>query len=107
VNYALKYATENYAKAHIAAFYEVPVSHPDLPGIGAVGGALDYLIANVNGNKDPKKIKWLVPVQPYLTDIEAKKSSALSQNAQIQLVAQVLTLDHCESSGILYGFLLS
>ena len=102
VNYALQYASKHYDKAHVAAFYEVPVAHPDLPGVGPVSGNLDYMIAKVDGNKDPKKTKWLVPVQPYLTVIEAKKSSTLSQNAQAQLVAQVLTLDYCEHSSQLY-----
>jgi hypothetical protein len=60
------------------------------------------MVAKVNGNKDPKRIKWLVPVQPYMTVIEAKKFSTLSQNAQAQLVAQVLTLDYCEHPSQLY-----
>lgn len=102
VNYALQYSSKHYDKAHIAAFYEVPVTHPDLPGVGPVSGYLDYMIAKVDGNKDPKKNRWLVPVQPYLTVIEAKKSSTLSQNAQAQLVAQVLTLDYSEHSSELY-----
>jgi hypothetical protein len=47
-------------------------------------------------------LRWLVPVQPYLTVIEAPKSSTLSQNAQTQRVAQVLTLDYCELSSQQY-----
>ena len=86
VNYALRYASKHYDKAHIAAFYEVPVAHPDLPGVGPVSGNLNYMIAKVDGNKDPQKTKWLVPVQSYLTVLEAKISSTLSQNAQAQLV---------------------
>jgi hypothetical protein len=102
VNYALQYCSKHYDKAHIAAFYEVPVTHPDLPGVGPISGYLDYMIAKVDGNKDPQKNRWLVPVQPYLTVIEAKNPSTLSQNAQAQLVAQVLTLDYFEHSGELY-----
>lgn len=102
VNYALQYSSKHYDKAHIAAFYDVPVTHPNLPGVGPVSGYLDYMIAKVDGNKDPKKNRWLVPVQPYLTVIEAKKSSTLSQNAQAQLVAQMLTLDYSEYSSELY-----
>jgi len=56
------------------------------------------MIARVDRNKDPQKNKWLVPVHLYLTVNKAKKSSALNQNAQAQLVAQVLTLDYCENS---------
>jgi len=82
INYALQYASKYYNKAYVAAFYEVPVAHPDLPGVGPVFGNLDYMIAKVSGHKDPKKHEWLVPIQPYLTIIEAKKSSTLSQNAQ-------------------------
>ena len=102
VNYALQYSSKHYDKAHIATFYEVPVTHPDLPGVGPVSGFLDYMIAKVDGNKDPKNNKWLVPVQPYLTVIGATKSSTLSQNAQAQLVAQVITLDHSEHSSELW-----
>ena len=83
---------------HIAAFYDIAVAHPDIPGVGPVSGNLDYMIARVDGNKDPRKNKWLLPVHPYLTVLQAKKSSALNQNSQAQLVAQVLTLDHCENS---------
>lgn len=105
VNYALQYASKHYEKTHVAAFYEVPITHPDLPGVGPTSGTLDYMIAKVDGNKDPKKNKWLVPTQPYLTVVEAKKSSTLTQNAQAQLVAQVLTLDYYEHSSKLYVLL--
>jgi hypothetical protein len=73
VNYALKYASKHYNKAHGAAFYEIPIAHPDLPGIGPVSGNLDYMIAKVDGNKDPRKHQQLVPVQPYLTVSKRKK----------------------------------
>jgi hypothetical protein len=63
------------------------------------------MVAKVDGNKDPKRTKWLLPVQPYMTVIEAKKSSSLTQNTQAQLVAQVLTLDFCEYSSQLYVLL--
>ena len=86
----------------MTVFYDSPIAHPNLPGIGPVSGSLDYIIAKVDGNKDPKQTKYLIPVQPYLTVMVAKKSSTLDQNAQAQLVAQVLTMDHQEHASYLF-----
>jgi hypothetical protein len=98
----LKCATEKFGISHVAVFYEISVSHPDLPGIGAVGGNLDYMLAKVDGNKDLLKSKRVLATQPYMTIIEAKRTSALNTSATAQLIAQVLTLDYTERSSSLY-----
>lgn len=43
--YVIDYAPKHDEKTHVAAFYEVPTSHPDLPGVGPVPGSLDHMIA--------------------------------------------------------------
>ena len=44
----------------------------------------------------------VLATQPYMTVIEAKRSSALTTSATAQLIAQVLTLDYTERSSSLY-----
>jgi len=74
------------------------LSHPDLPGVGAVGGNLDYMLAKVDGNKDLQESKRILATQPYMIVIKAKRISALTTSATAQLIAQVLTLDYTERS---------
>lgn len=100
----MKCATEKFGIEHIAVFYELNVAHPDLPGVGAVGGNLDYTLARVDGNKDLRKSKLVLATQPYMTVIQAKRTTALNTSAIAQLIAQVLTVDYTEQSSSLYAF---
>jgi len=91
-------AEEFYGVRHSAIFYEIAVDHPDMPGVGHVGGNLDYMLARVDGNKDLRVHRIPVAKQPFLLVIEAKRKSALNANAIAQVVAEVLTLDYMERS---------
>ena len=47
-----------------------------IPGIGPVGDNLDFLVAKLNGNRDPKKYgKQITATHPYLTVAEARDCS--------------------------------
>jgi hypothetical protein len=61
-----------------------------------VGGNLDFLVAKVNGNRDPRKHgEQITATRPYLTVIEAKKAVRELSSAT-QLIAQLISVDHLE-----------
>jgi hypothetical protein len=80
---------------NIALFAEVPVEHPDLPGIGHIGGNLDFLASTVAGNEDMRQdAEYALPEKPYFIVVEAKKAATLGQySSKAQLLAELLTLD--------------
>jgi hypothetical protein len=80
-------------------FRERELSHPNLPGIGAISGPADYLIGHSKSSKLPK---GLIKANPGLAEpddrlfvvLEAKKTETLSKDVSAtQLLAQVLTLE--------------
>lgn len=81
------------------------MEHPDIPGIGEVGGNLDFLVARVNGNRDPKKHgEQITATQPYLTVIETKKTDTVRElSSASQLLAQLISIHHMERRKT-YGF---
>jgi hypothetical protein len=54
-NYALQYAVKHHDKGtHVAAFYMFGCqSQSSRGGFSPVSGSLDYMVAKVDGNKDP------------------------------------------------------
>ena len=67
-------------RKNIALFAEVPVEHPDLPGIGHIGGNLDFLASTVAGDEDMRQdAEYALPEQPYFIVVEAKKAVTLGQ----------------------------
>ena len=84
-------AEEFYGVRHSAIFYEIAVDHPDMPGVGHVGGNLDYMLARVDGNKDLRVHRIPVAKQPFLLVIEAKRKSArqVFRSQQLRLSADM------------------
>jgi len=83
------------------------VEHPDIPGIGKIGGNLDFLVAKVNGNRDPKiHGEQITATQPYLTVIEAKKAIPELSSAS-QLLAQLISIAHMEQRKTYVSFFIN
>ena len=80
----------------IALFQEVNFEHPDLAGIGPIGGSLDFLSSNVVGTANVAKYgDFARPSRPHFFIVEAKKSTTVgTPNAQAQVLAQLLTLHY-------------
>lgn len=83
---------------HIALFAEVHVEHPDLPGVGPVSGALDFLVSTVRDKEDIAIFgNSALPESPKFVIIEAKSSSTMAdKSSYAQIWAQLLTIDHYE-----------
>jgi hypothetical protein len=86
----------------LALFTEVPFEHPQLPGVGYVGGNVDYLTAAVRGNVNVRvRGDECTACVPYLLVIEAKKDPTIGTEGSIaQLYAQLLTLQHQHPYGV-------
>lgn len=80
----------------IALFQEVNFEHPDLAGIGPIGGNLDFLSSNVVGTANVAKFSdFARPSRPHFLIVEAKRSTTVgTPNAQAQVLAQLLTLHY-------------
>ena len=89
------YAARIHYRKNIGLFSEVPVEHPDLPGIGNIGGNLDFLASTVAGDADMREDgEYALPKKPYFIVVEAKKSATLGQySSKAQLLAELLTLE--------------
>jgi hypothetical protein len=85
-----------YYRKRIALFAEVPIEHPDLPGLGHIGGNLDFLASTVAGDVDMREEgESALPAQPYFIVVEAKKGGTLGQpSTKAQLLAELLTLEY-------------
>lgn len=85
-------------RKNIALFAEVPVEHPDLPGIGHIGGNLDFLASTVAGDEDMRQdAEYALPERPYFIIVEAKKAVTLGQySSKAQLLAELLTLQYLD-----------
>ena len=95
---AVAAARRTYKTKSLGLFAEVPVEHPDLPGIGAIGGNLDFLASNVAGDEDIREHGDVaIPQTPYFIVVEAKKSTTIgSHSSTAQLLAELLTLDYLD-----------
>lgn len=79
----------------IALFQEVEINHPDLPGVGPVGGALDYLTSATSKMEVRLFPGTITPRMPHFVVIEAKRQATVGEiPAQAQLLAQLLTLNY-------------
>ena len=85
-------------RKNIALFAEVPIEHPDLPGVGHIGGNLDFLASTVAGDEDMREdAQYALPEQPYFIVVEAKKGITLDQHSsKAQLLAELLTLEYLD-----------
>ena len=95
------YLARKYLNAgRIALFSEVQFEHDNLPGIGEIGGNLDYITSAYAGVKD---IGTLSNAQvrlktPYLLVVEAKSSSTIGRFSTFyQLISQLVTVDYHDS----------
>jgi hypothetical protein len=81
----------------IALFSEVPFTHDNLPGIGEIGGNLDYITSVYAGVKD---IGILSDAQvrlktPYLLVVETKSNSIIGRFSSFyQLITQLITVEY-------------
>ena len=84
---------------NIALFAEVPVEHPNLPGVGHISGNLDFLASTVAGDEDMREDgEYALPDQPHFIVVEAKKAVTLSQHSsKAQLLAELLTLQYLDA----------
>lgn len=91
-------AARSHYKKNIALFAEVPVEHPDLPGIGNIGGNLDFVASTVGGNEYIRyRSETAFPEHPYFIVVEAKKAVTLdARSSKAQLLAELLTLDYLD-----------
>ena len=83
-------------KKPLALFSEVAFECPDLPGVGPIGGSLDYVSSIVKNAKVPVN-KTMFPQHgpPYFLVVEAKTSTTIGrEGSRGQLIAQLLTLDY-------------
>ena len=82
----------------LGLFAEVPVEHPDLPGIGTIGGNLDFLASTVAGDEDIREHGDVaIPQTPYFIVIETKKPTTIgSHSSTAKLLAELLTLDYLD-----------
>jgi len=87
-----------YYRKRIALFSEVAVEHPDLPGIGHIGGNLDFLASTVAAHANMRNQgEYALPERPYLIVVEAKKPATLGQySSKAQLLAELLTLQYLD-----------
>jgi len=78
-------------------FSEIPFEHDDLPGIGPIGGSLDYLTSAYAGVKGiGRDLNAQVRLKtPYLLVVEAKSGSTIGRFASLyQLIAQLVTVEY-------------
>jgi len=85
-------------RKNIGLFTDVPVEHPDLPGVGHIGGYLDFLTSTVVGNEDMREdAEYALPERPYFIVVAAKKATTLDQHSsKAQLLAELLTLEYLD-----------
>ena len=97
LNNAVKLA-KGLGACHIALFAKVPVEHPNLPGVGPVSGALDFLVSTVWDKEDIAVFgNSALPDSPKFVVIEAKSSSTVAdKSSYAQILAQLLTVHHYE-----------
>jgi hypothetical protein len=84
--------------ADIVLFQEVPVEHPSLPGVGPIGGALDYVASSTLIPTNLLLRGTARPGKPHFIVVEAKKgTTVIEASSEAQLLAQILTLEHIDA----------
>ena len=80
----------------IGVFQEINFDHPHLPGLGPLGGSLDFLTSMTAGARSLERgVNMVRNVTPYLLVVEAKQESTLNKSSsQIQLLTQMITLEY-------------
>ena len=80
----------------IGLFQEINFDHPHLPGLGPIGGSLDFLTSMTAGAINLERGDNMVRhVTPYLLVVQAKQESTLKKSSsQIQLITQMITLEY-------------
>jgi hypothetical protein len=93
---AIRLAKLHLEAGSIALFQDVNFEHPDLAGVGPIGGSLDFLSSNVIGTRNVAKYgDFARPSRPHLLIVEAKNSTNVgTTNALAQVLAQLLTLHY-------------
>jgi hypothetical protein len=83
---------------NVAVFAEVPCAHPNLPGVGPISGALDFLVSTVSEKINISKFgDRAFPEAPRFVVIEAKQTATFGQKASYaQIWAQLLTVNYLE-----------
>ena len=88
---------KKYLKAGpIGVFQEINLDHPRLPGLGPIGGSLDFLTSMTAGAVNLERGDNLVRhVTPYLLVVGAEQGSTLKKSTpHIELVTQMITLEY-------------
>ena len=94
---AIKTLQKKKKNAHVTLFQEYNVSHPDLPGIGPITGALDFLSSTTQKLSIRRFGDSHTPQIPHFVVVEAKRASTLNETGlTAQLYAQLLTLDYID-----------
>jgi hypothetical protein len=84
----------------VVLFSEVPLDNDNLPGIGPIGGNLDYLTSQYSGvvNFTENLRANIKPEKPYLLVVEEKTHVSITEETSLyQLIAQLLTVEHEDS----------
>src|SRR5947207_15412849 len=89
---AVAAARKTYKTRGLGLFAEAPIEHPDLPGIGIIGGCLDFLASTVAGDEDIREHGDVaIPQTPYFIVVETKKSTTIvSHSSTAHLLAELL-----------------
>ena len=91
----MKIAQKMKKSPQIGLFQEVEIEYPDLPGIGPISGALDYLVSTTSKLSLREFPAQATPRVPHFVVMEAKRHATVGEiPAQAQLLAQLLTLDY-------------
>lgn len=95
---AIDVARIHYRK-NIGLFADIPIEHPNLPGIGHIAGKLDFLASTLAGNEDMRKdAAYALPARPCFIVVESKRSVTLGQHSsKAQLLAELLTLEYLDA----------
>jgi hypothetical protein len=92
---------KQYLKARkVVLFSKVPFNNDNLPGIGPIGGNLDYLTSQYSGavNFTENLRPNVKHEKPYLLVVEAETHVSITEETSLyQLIAQLLTLEHEDS----------
>jgi hypothetical protein len=94
---AIKSLQKKKNNANIALFQEHSINHPDLPGVGPISGALDFLSSTTQKLSIRRFGNALRPKVPHFVVVEAKRANTLNEiSSYAQLYAQLLTLDYMD-----------
>jgi hypothetical protein len=90
-------ARKHLGAGSIALFSDVLFQHDNLPGIGEVGGNLDYITSAYGGVKElgATSNSQVRLKRPYLLVVETKSSSTIGRFSSFyQLITQLVTVEY-------------